>query len=324
MPSGRVKSNKTLFAIDAARRFPDSSEADLTRYIEARHRGLYKSSQDARTCVRIARDSHEDNEKKRARQNAYNNATKSIASERNPYVLPNGLWGILADPHIPFHSEIALTAALKWFKKQKVTGLLFAGDTQDCEALSYWMPTHRPNFLAEVEQTIDFLDMIKHEFKGKKLVMMRGNHEDRLETYYRANAPMLCDLPSASMESILSLEKRGITMTERKQKVIARELTILHGHEMRGSYSVVSPARWAMLKAKSCCAVGHFHATSECTARQLDGKVVSTWSIGCLCDLEPDYNPYGNTWNWGCALLNLDKDGWELENKKILANGKVV
>jgi len=37
-----------------------------------------------------------------------------------------------------------------------------------------------------------------------------------------------------------------------------------------------------------------------------------------MCDLHPDYNPIGNDWNWGCALINVEKNGnFEVVNNKI-------
>ena len=53
-------------------------------------------------------------------------------------------------------------------------------------------------------------------------------------------------------------------------------------------------------------------------------ELLTTWSFGCLCDLHPDWNPFGN-WNWGFAFVNIEEDGnFEVVNRRILSSGKVV
>jgi len=93
---------------------------------------------------------------------------------------------------------------------------------------------------------------------------------------------------------------------------------------MRGSYSAVSASRWAILKAKACVSVAHFHATSETTESDINHKMLTAWGIGCLCDLEPDFSTYANRWNWGAAIIyNNGGDDWSIENRRILQNGKL-
>jgi hypothetical protein len=70
---------------------------------------------------------------------------------------------------------------------------------------------------------------------------------------------------------------------------------------------------------------GHWHVTNQYTKNTIEDRLLTTWTTGCMCDLRPDYNPYGNEWNWGFAELWVDKKGdFEIENKRVLHNGKVV
>jgi hypothetical protein len=53
------------------------------------------------------------------------------------------------------------------------------------------------------------------------------------------------------------------------------------------------------------------------------GNVVTTYSIGSLCGLSPEYLPY-NKWNHGFATIETQPDGsYEFRNLKII-NGKVI
>jgi hypothetical protein len=60
------------------------------------------------------------------------------------------------------------------------------------------------------------------------------------------------------------------------------------------------------------------------TTNDVNDTMLTTWSFGCLCDLHPDWNPYAD-WNHGFALINIEKNGFfEVENRRILQNGKIV
>ena len=51
-----------------------------------------------------------------------------------------------------------------------------------------------------------------------------------------------------------------------------------------------------------------------------NGKVVTTWSVGALCGMKPDYMPY-NKWNLGFAEIEFDKNrDFEVYNKRIINN----
>ena len=81
--------------------------------------------------------------------------------------------------------------------------------------------------------------------------------------------------------------------------------------------SPVNPARGLFLKGYECAIESHYHRTSEHTEPTLLDKVITTWSLGCLCDLHPDYAPL-NKWNHGFGLLYIDDKGWKFVNKRIV------
>lgn len=241
-----------------------------------------------------------------------------------PYKLTVGLWLVMSDIHIPHHVEDAVEAAIQAGQAEQVNGIFFNGDVQECAAISYW-PTQRRDFNAEMEATIDFLDFMRQEFPKQKIVYKPGNHEYRLPRYYVSKAPELIDTPLAAMETILGFEERDIEFLDYHQIVYAGKLPIIHGHEVSNITKTVNPARGLFLRAKTFAACSHCHSTSEHTPKTLEGKLLTTWSFGCLCNLEPEWNPLGNDWNHGFALVNVESDGnFEVVNRRILQNGKVV
>ena len=319
---------------DTLRRFPNVPKKTLANYLINQYPQVFvneKGETDielARSLIRYYTRSKGAQSRNKDNTEFINYSIKmppTIAVNRIPYKMKPGLWLVVADLHIPFHSIKALEIMLEYAQTQKVDGVFINGDLQDCEAIGTWPPTSKRDFNQEVELTIDFLDFFRKEFEGKKIIWKPGNHEDRLKNYYRNKAPQLADLPYAEMETILGLEDRNIEYLDRKQKVMFGKLPVLHGHEIRGgNVGLVSPARWLFLKAKSNAMAAHFHRTSNHVERTLKKETIVTWTTGCLCHLEPDFNPEANNWNWGFALVNIENGTFEVENREILENGQII
>lgn len=225
-------------------------------------------------------------------------------------------WLILCDPHIPYHDK-ALTVALA-HAEGNCDGVLLLGDIADAYQLSYWErnPTRR-RFVEELDAVKQFLDALQ-ELKPKRIVYKAGNHEYRLERYLQAKAPELFDMPQFNWQSFLELDVRGIQWVPAMHPINHHELSLIHGHEWGNRFaSPVNPARGAFLKAHDCTVEGHSHRTSHHTEHTLRRRPISCWSIGCLCDLNPEYRPLGNKWNHGFAYLNAGSE-WSIENLRII------
>jgi len=318
------------------RRFPHVPKKTLAKYLITQYPTLFVNK-DGQTDVENARDSIRYYTKAKGMPHAKSLSDEnycpheakfppSIMPKRTPYIMKPGLWLVMADAHVPFHDVKALECVIEYGQTQKVNGLFLNGDIQDCEAVGFWPVIGKRDFNLEVELTIDFLDFLRNEFKGKPIIWKPGNHEDRLKRYYTNNAPQLANLPEAEMEMILSLESRNIEFLGYKQKVLFGKLPVLHGHELRGgNANLVNPARWLFLKAKTIAMCSHFHRVSKHEERTLNKKDIVTWTTGCLCSLEPDYNPEANNWTHGFSLINLESNGeFEVENRRILENGKII
>jgi len=126
------------------------------------------------------------------------------------------------------------------------------------------------------------------------------------------------------METVLGFEQRGIEFLDYYQIVMAGKLPMIHGHEVQTISKAVNMARGLFLRTKTFSLCAHGHTTSMHPEKDLNGNLITCWSIGCLCDLSPDYAPYNN-WNHGFAVVNVEGDGnFEVINRRILPSGKVV
>ena len=313
---------------DAIRRFPSLPKRTLARYIFHNYGMMFDGNlEKIRSIIRYHTGKQGEYGRQMLKEKIPHNPQPlppTWRKVRTPYKLKPALYLIVPDVHVPFHEPKPIEAMVKYAQNQGVNGILYNGDLHDCQAVSYWPSAEKRDFDREVETFIDFLDFMDDAFPNAVKVYKPGNHEYRLPRYYQAKAPELIGLPLMAFDTVLGLEYRKIELLQFKQIVMAGKLPILHGDEYRFLDRAVNPARGLFLRTKSWALCSHCHTTSEHTAKNIQGQLLTTWSTGCLCDLSPDFNPYGD-WNWGFAIINVEKSGaFEVENRRILQNGKVV
>lgn len=239
--------------------------------------------------------------------------------------LPKGVkrWLIVADLHVPYHDPAAVEACLR-HAEGNCDGVLVLGDGPDAYQLSHWMrDPRRRRFADEIRAWCQVLDAFKKVLRPKRFVWKAGNHEFRLERYLMAKAPELFDVEGFSWPAFCELKRRKIEWIEATHPIRHHALCLLHGHEWGNRFSSpVNPARGAFLKAHDCTLEAHGHRSSHHTERTLTGRDISCWSIGCLCNLNPEYRPLGNKWNHGFAYLTTGSE-WRVDNMRIV-QGEVL
>jgi predicted phosphodiesterase len=233
--------------------------------------------------------------------------------------------GILSDIHVPYHSIESLSAAITYLKKDKIDGLLLNGDTIDCHRLSRFIkdPKKR-NFKLELDTFKELFNVFEKQFNCP-IYFKVGNHEERYEHFLQEKAGELVGVEEFEFENIIKARARGIHIIGEKRVMKLNGLNGIHGHEYIGGIAApVNVARGLYLKGKVSAFQGHNHATSEHSETDMNGKIVTTWSIGCLSELHPAYMPL-NRWNHGFAVVDLDENGedYEFRNKRIF-KGKIL
>jgi len=256
--------------------------------------------------------------------------------------LPEGprRWLILADPHIPYHDKRALFTALA-HADGNCDAVLILGDLFDSYQLSSFdRDPRKRKYSEELSSGWDFLTtLMELRPRPKSIVVKLGNHDFRVERYLCRRAPEMFDMELFSLKTFLrtgptwrkdnppntklfkGLMGGGIQCVRANDPIRHHQLALLHGHEWGNRFSSpVNPARGAFLKAHECVIQGHEHRKSDHGEATLFGTVVQCWSIGCLCDLHPEYRPIGNKWQHGFAYLNTGSD-WSIENHSIIDGG---
>ena len=250
----------------------------------------------------------------------------SMAEPWTPHVMRVvGPVGILSDVHVPYHSEIAVAAAVGYLKEQSLAGLLLNGDIADFYAISRYMKDPRQrDFKGELEAVRGFLAFVRQQFPGIPIVYKLGNHEERWTHWLWQHGPEISDDPRMSLGAWLELDKHDITLVEDKRPVMLGKLPVLHGHELPGGFAApVNVARGAFMRTLSTVLVGHSHRTSNHAESDMWHKEVATWSTGCLCDLRPDFSKF-NRWNWGFAICTVHQGGaFDVRNYRVMNDGTV-
>ena len=245
---------------------------------------------------------------------------ESDAVEFKPYTLPKANNNILflSDIHLPYHDIQALTIALDYGKQHRVNTIYLNGDIMDFYKASFHEQDPKKRDLShEFKVAGEFLDLLKREFPTAKIFWKEGNHCMRWQRYLRVKAPIVLDMDEFRLPVILKLRERGVTWIENKQLVKIGKLNVIHGNELKGGGGI-NVARTLWLRAGDNVIAGDKHKTQNMIKTNVDKKTVGTWSVGCLCELNPDYMPF-NEWNHGFAHITVENNGdFKVKNLLIL------
>ena len=234
---------------------------------------------------------------------------------------------ILGDIHVPYHNLPALTAALEHGRKRNCKIVVLNGDTLDFHRLSRFQKDPRArNAKGEIDRANQLLDAVDELFPKARRIWKDGNHDERFDNYLAAHAEELFDVvkDAAALPKLLELQDRGWEYVSEKRPIYLGALTLLHGHEMpAGMIGPVNAARGLFLRAKACAMVNHHHQTSEHTEPDIRGKIITTWSNGCLCELHPLYARF-NKWNHGSSTVELAASGDFKVHGFRISDGKLL
>jgi predicted phosphodiesterase len=219
---------------------------------------------------------------------------------------------VMGDVHIPYHNIKAVHAAIQEGRRKECKIVVLNGDTLDFHRLSRFQKDPRSrkpkDEIAAANQLLDALDDF---FPKARKIWKDGNHDERYDNYLSAHAEELFDVikEHAALDKQLELESRGWEYVSEKRPIYLGKLTLIHGHEYPTPVlGPVNAARGLFLRAKESAMVNHHHQTSEHTEPTIRDKMITTWSVACLCDLHPMYARF-NKWNHGAATVELAKGG---------------
>ena len=303
----------------------------LARIMYKENRLIFKDVEDARGSLRYI-------EGKRGNGHLTTIIQKGEDRPKNPYSIPKsdqdkfpnyiikghskGL--IIGDVHLPYHDEEAITAMLDYAKKEKPDFVFINGDLLDFHSVSYFMKDPRKKrFSEELDMMKEFIEILKKALNCK-IYFKFGNHEERYNHFLFTKAHELAGVEEFNLENIIKTRVPDVQIITDRRLVVIGGLPFVHGHEFgRGVFNPVNASRGLFLQAKHSAVKSDCHATSEHTEKDIMGKIMTTFSIGCLCGLTP-YFASQNRWNHGFAMIDILGDKkYKLRNYRIY-NGEVL
>ena len=244
---------------------------------------------------------------------------KSFAEKREK-ILISGNTLIVADIHCPYHNPDALKTMLKFVQTQKIKNIILLGDIIDFYQISKFQKNPRnPNLQLEIDTTIQMLTIIRKLFPKTRIIYTDGNHEARLNKWLWTHAEVL-NLKSLEFENLLDLNKLGIEHYDNYTLIEHTGTNLLMQHGDTIASGGINPGRNTLLKNMVGIVFGHLHRSDSYIFNTLKKEKIESYSVGCLCDTNPDYWCYANNWNNGFALILNNV----FLNKRIYDNSKII
>lgn len=329
MTTKTKKANGTLIK-EYLRNYPDAPKQTLAKLLREEFPLNFPSVEAARSAVRYHTGASGKANRKRVtpenvdlRPPSTLKIPRGVKQNQAPLkIRTTGKWLVCSDWHVPYHDEKALEACLRFAMDQKVDHLYLNGDLVDFYKSSKWCSDPKArNLFSELKTLWEILDQLKGRFDRK--VYKIGNHEDRFTRRIWSSTPELAVLPRFDVDQVLEVKERGFEVLDSKRHAKMGGLHIFHGHEMsQGFIAPVNVARGLWVRTNSSSLSGHWHRTSTHIEKSgLGSKTNTCYSLGCLCDLSPEYAPV-NKWNHGFAIIDLQDSVYNVSNY-LVEDGKV-
>jgi predicted phosphodiesterase len=319
---------KQDIAIKALTEFPKLSKNAIVTYLLETYPTYFSDYENTRSIVRKVTGAQGESRLKykvvdhKPDIETQFNLAKSKGEKRKFVELPKECHNILviSDIHFPNHDVKALGKALEYGKANNINCIVINGDLLDNEPFTNHdaPPPNTSDVRDWFQMTEDFLDMLLEEFKCP-IYFVEGNHDAWYMRYLMKKAPVLFNDQYYTLSARLKLREKGIVWIPQTSVLMIGKLPVTHGHMIvKGFFSPVNPAKGVYNKIKGSMLIGHCHTTSEHSESNLQGDLNTTYSIGCLCTLAPDYDPFNCKHNLGFARVIVQDNGnYRVENKRI-------
>lgn len=237
-----------------------------------------------------------------------------------PYILPVGFNNFIlaGDFHIPNHRVEPIEAMMKYAKENNITQLFINGDFLDNTPFTRHF--RNPVGLNDVADYFEMAEQMLMFFKTqfKEIYWLEGNHDFWYKRWLIQRAPELFGDPYYDLETRLSLKEKGVRWIGQEYLVKAGHLNIVHGHIVMKGGGYANAARQLYLKTKANTICSHVHVESSHTEPNLDDKMVTTFTTGCMCTLRPEYQPYGGKACHGFAHITVERNkNFKVRNYRI-------
>ena len=320
---------------------PEIPSRTAAKALYSKHQHLWPNLDAARGSVRNARGNHGEKMRRICKPELFRPNQKagfkwtyptSQIKPWTPFTLNTSRNLVISDIHVPFHDTESLDAVWNHADGYKPDSIVINGDFGDFFGCSRFLkdPT-LVDLKGEIQAQRQLLGWMRQKFPNARIIFKLGNHDERWDKYLWTQAPLLVGLSNVLLENVLTQELKdeagavmepaidGIEFVKDQRIIMLGKLPVLHGHEFSSkNTNSVNAARGAFLRAINHVLVGHNHQYSNHSEKTLLGKIIVSFSTGCLCDLSPEFSRI-NKWSHGFATVDVkDNHEFSVENYRII------
>lgn len=238
----------------------------------------------------------------------------------------------LCDIHFPDHDEAALNMAYRLVARKQPDVIVVGSDTADFSVISSFDPD--PDANEDIDDVLfnfrDYwrphIDNLNSIAPNAVKVMIVGNHEARIYSHVRNNAPKLRRTVEEAW--LNTVRYGGVLWVGHTQEVELSHLVCMHGnrHNEHIAKSLLEDQAYQVH-----IMAGHVHRSTSYT-REGRKYPVTAITSGCLSKLIPSYvsskgQSMRRKWNHGTAFANVDMRGTDVffENVRFSSvDGRIV
>jgi predicted phosphodiesterase len=222
---------------------------------------------------------------------------------------------ILGDLHAGVHDRRLWDITLDVIETTKPKVVLQIGDFGDWESLSSharkW-GTRRSYSADKKAVRAKVADLQLATDYGARLIILQGNHDERLERYLAERAPEMEDDEDFDSRSVFQLRAEDEWVPYRSGIHIGK---VYYAHDI--GHAGVSATRQNLLSAGQCIVTGHSHRAGIEYGGSILGEHIFSMSVGYMGDrnefAKKPYLPIAKMRDWQNGLATVDYDKkWNL------------
>ena len=238
-----------------------------------------------------------------------------------------GTAAILNDTHNPFQDQRALREVELFLAELQPELVVYAGDLCDFYQISKFAkdPKRADDLQKDIDSTVAMFTRHRKLLSNSRMIVLDGNHEDRLRRNLWGVSPAFKSLRCMNIEALYKLKDNDIEHIDYEVGLDINDVfTVLHGAIIRAHSGYTAKGMYD--KHGGCGIHGHSHRGGSYTKSNRSG-VYGWWENYCLCTLKPDWlqNP---DWQQGFSLVHFTRDRFWVEpipiiKRRFMYGGKI-
>ncbi len=222
---------------------------------------------------------------------------------------------VIPDLQIPLEDGRFVDKLLAVTEYVRPDVLAFAGDLTDSTEVGQWVKGRAGEYTGKLQDAFDRTAKIVSQFRDAagdecRMLLVKSNHDERIEKYVADNAPALSGLRGVDFESNIGLRNSRVTLVQGPHW-IGSSTVLVHGHERTNS-SVLG--KWGLDRAFEYGAnvvYGHTHTPCLVTTAVGTGDSIRTrWAMNVGHGMDRTRATYLTdgycTWNQAFGLVHSD------------------